>query len=76
MIHNEFNAIHPFREGNGRTLRVFLDLIVVDLGYDPIDWSKNSNSAYLNACIEGIGCRHEKLIEIISNGLVKSANNN
>ncbi len=26
FIHNELNAIHPFREGNGRALRLFLDL--------------------------------------------------
>jgi len=69
IIHNEFNVIHPFREGNGRTVRLFLDLLVVSLGYDPIDWSKTTNSAYLNACIAGAEGKHESMTKIIKKGL-------
>ncbi|MFH1522371.1 MAG: Fic family protein [Patescibacteria group bacterium] len=71
IIHNEFNIIHPFREGNGRTIRLFLDLISVSLGYDPIDWSKISNSYYINACVEGASDKHEKMTKIIKKGLKK-----
>ena len=71
LIHNEFNVIHPFREGNGRTIRLFLDLIVASLGYNPIDWSKKSNSDYFNACIEGTAGKHEAMAEIIKKGLKK-----
>jgi len=53
IIHNEFNAIHPFREGNGRTIRLFIDLIIFDLGYQIIDWSSKEKNAYLKACIFG-----------------------
>jgi cell filamentation protein len=34
----EFNAVHPFREGNGRTQRAFLGQIAADAGH-PIDWT-------------------------------------
>lgn len=31
---NEFNVLHPFREGNGRVTRYFLFLIAESLGYE------------------------------------------
>jgi len=34
----ELNAVHPFREGNGRTQRAFLGHIASEAGY-PIDWT-------------------------------------
>lgn len=71
-IHNEFNVIHPFREGNGRAIRLFLDLIVGSLGYDPIDWSKKPNSEYIKACILGTVGKHEVMEKIIKKGISKS----
>ena len=38
IIHCEFNAIHPFREGNGRSIRLFLDLMAVRCGFSVIDY--------------------------------------
>ena len=72
IIHNEFNIIHPFREGNGRTIRLYLDLIVASLGYDPIDWSKKPNSIYVKACLAGVKGEHEIMEKIIKKGLKKS----
>jgi len=72
IIHNEFNVIHPFREGNGRTIRLFLDLIAVYFGYDPIDWSKKPNKDYLKACIQGVNGNHEPMAKIIKKGLEKN----
>ncbi len=72
LIHNEYNAIHPFREGNGRTIRLFLDLLVVNLGYDPIDWSKTKDSDYFKACILGMSGKNELMTKIIKKGLKKS----
>ena len=72
IIHNEFNVIHPFREGNGRTIRLFLDLIAGSLGYNPIDWSKKPKSDYIAACIKGAKGEHELMAKIIKKGLKKS----
>lgn len=72
IIHNEFNVIHPFREGNGRTIRLFLDLISNDSGYKSIDWSKKSNMEYLHACIKGTSGEHEEMAKIIKGGLKKA----
>lgn len=70
-IHNEFNAIHPFREGNGRTIRLFLDLLAVKYGYNPIDWYAKSKKDYFFACKEGVIGNHEMMAAIIKTGLKK-----
>lgn len=38
-IHVEFILIHPFREGNGRTIRLLLHLITQQAGYKGMDFS-------------------------------------
>ncbi len=71
VIHNELNALHPFREGNGRTIRLFLDLITVYVGYEPIDWSKSSHEKYIQACKNGMVTEHWTMEKIIFRGLKK-----
>ncbi|NNM59058.1 MAG: hypothetical protein HKM04_04520 [Legionellales bacterium] len=49
---NEINAIHPFREGNGRTQRAFCDLLAKQANYT-LDWTKTTTIDYIQASIEG-----------------------
>lgn len=70
IIHNEFNIIHPFREGNGRTIRLFLDLIVISLEYKPIDWSVKGVEGYLEACVSGVAQKHDSMRILIKKGLL------
>jgi|GEM_PF-87302 len=49
---NELNAAHPFREGNGRTLRAFFDLLGKQAGYK-LDWTNTTETEYLQASISG-----------------------
>jgi len=42
------NLLHPFREGNGRALRIFIEQLVIHAGYD-IDWSKVDRERWLAA---------------------------
>lgn len=72
IIHNEFNATHPFREGNGRAIRLFIDLIAASIGYQPLDYSKSSPTEYLDACIAGIKMNHKPMERIMFNGLSKA----
>lgn len=45
----EINVAHPFKEGNGRSTRIWLDLILKkEIGY-VIDWSQVDKEDYLLA---------------------------
>ena len=48
--YGDLNALHPFREGNGRTQREFARLICLDCGYD-FDLSSFTHEKMLNASI-------------------------
>lgn len=48
---SEINAIHPFREGNGRTQRLFITFLARSLGWE-LDFSSCSPAELLNASIE------------------------
>lgn len=45
----EMNIAHPFREGNGRSARIWLDLILKTEIGQVIDWSKVEKEDYLMA---------------------------
>ena len=45
----EMNVAHPFREGNGRSTRIWLDLILKSNIGKVVDWSKVDKSDYLLA---------------------------
>ena len=48
----EMNVAHPFMEGNGRSTRIWLDLIFKKRLGQCVDWSKIAKRAYLDAMIE------------------------
>lgn len=45
----EMNIAHPFREGNGRTTRIWLDLILKKEIRQVIDWNRVDKAEYLSA---------------------------
>ena len=45
----EMNIAHPFMEGNGRSTRIWLDLILKKNLKKCVDWSQIEKQAYLNA---------------------------
>lgn len=49
----EINAVHPFREGNGRAIRFYFDVLSARTRGDLFDWTLTSEDEYLRACIEG-----------------------
>ena len=43
------NVAHPFREGNGRSMRIWLDLMLKNGVVQVVDWSKVDKEDYLLA---------------------------
>jgi cell filamentation protein len=49
-LYGELNMVHPFREGNGRALRLLFQFIIVNAGYE-ISWSAVDEHEWLEANI-------------------------
>ena len=50
----EMNVAHPFMEGNGRSTRIWLDLMLKSSLSKCIDWSAVNKNAYLEAMRESV----------------------
>lgn len=69
----EMNVAHPFMEGNGRSTRIWLDLIFKKRLAKCVDWSKIDKNEYLNAMIEShLDSTHIK--QLLSNALTDNIN--
>ena len=60
------NDFHPFREGNGRTQRVFLTQLIRSSGYD-IRWSEMDTDLLLIATIQAANGVTDLLKDVLSN---------
>lgn len=50
----EMNIAHPFMEGNGRSTRIWLDLLLKSRLQQCVDWSKIDKNAYLDAMARSV----------------------
>ena len=69
----EMNIAHPFREGNGRATRIWLDLILKKELDKVIDWSKVSKEDYLLA-MERSPIKDIEIKHILKNALTDKIN--
>ncbi len=69
----EMNIAHPFREGNGRATRIWLDLILKKELGKVIDWSKVSKEDYLLA-MERSPIKDIEIKHILKNALTDKIN--
>lgn len=49
--YSDMNVAHPFREGNGRATRIWLDMILRDKFGKFVNWNNIDKDSYLNAMI-------------------------
>ena len=64
----EMNIAHPFMEGNGRTTRIWLDLILKKSLSKCVDWSKIDKTEYLEAMKLSV-VDYSKILTLIENAL-------
>lgn len=67
----EMNVAHPFMEGNGRSARIWLDLILKKHLSRCVDWSKIDKKAYL-AAMEKSPYDDGDILRLIENALTDS----
>ncbi len=73
-IHNDFECVHPFIDGNGRAGRLILNLILVKLGYPPVVIFKTQRSAYLTAMQYADAEEYGPLGEILARAMYDNLN--
>lgn len=70
----EMNVAHPFREGNGRSTRIWLDLILKKELGKVVDWSKVDKEDYLLA-MERSPVKDVEIRELLKPALTSDINN-
>jgi cell filamentation protein len=61
----ELNAVHPFREGNGRVIRFYVDVLSARTRGDIFDWTQSSAGEYLEACVAGFRQDYGRMVAVL-----------
>lgn len=69
-LHCRFEQIHPFLDGNGRTGRLILNLMLIRLGYPPAIIFKQQRTRYLKALRRGDAGDYGALGEFIARAIL------
>lgn len=68
VCHVELILIHPFREGNGRVSRLLADVMAVQAGHGPLDYSRwdADKAAYFTAIQRGVGMDYAPMRALVN----------
>jgi len=74
IFHHKFVHIHPFFDGNGRTVRLAMNLILLNAGFPPAIILKNDRSKYYTALNIANNGNYNKLMLLMCQALERSLN--
>ncbi|MGW3786795.1 Fic family protein [Micromonospora chokoriensis] len=73
-LHDDFERVHPFIDGNGRAGRLLLNLVLVRLGYPPVIIFKRQRDAYLAALQKADAGDYGALGELVARAMYDNLN--
>ncbi|MBP6585039.1 MAG: Fic family protein [Flavobacterium sp.] len=73
LKYTEMNKAHPFMEGNGRSTRIWLDMMLKKELKKCVDWSKIKKEQYMNAMIIST-VDYTVALQLITNALTTKIN--
>lgn len=68
VAHHEMAKIHPFADGNGRTARLLLNLILLKKGYPICSIKRTERPRYYEAMSEADRGNYHQIIEMVAEG--------
>ncbi|MBI5022938.1 MAG: Fic family protein [Candidatus Magasanikbacteria bacterium] len=72
LLHHKFVYIHPFFDGNGRTARLTINLLLMQAGYPLVIILKNDRKKYYDALDKADSGEYEPLIKFIAQSIERS----
>lgn len=71
VTHVELILIHPFREGNGRLSRLLADVMAVQAGHEPLDYSswEQNKPAYIGAIHAGLAGDYGPMKQFVASAM-------
>ena len=74
VFHHRFVHIHPFFDGNGRTVRLAMNLILLNAGFPPAIILRNDRKKYYSALNAANNGNYAKLMLVMCQALERSLN--
>ena len=74
VFHHKFVWIHPFFDGNGRTVRLAMNLILMQKGYPPAIILKNDRKKYYDALNAANKGNYDKLLLLMAQAIERTIN--
>lgn len=72
ILHHKFVHIHPFFDGNGRTARLLMNVLLLQKGYPLVIILKNDRKRYYRVLQEADANNYKPLVEFIAKAVERS----
>lgn len=74
ILHHKLTFIHPFTDGNGRTARLVMNLVLMNKGYPLVVILKNDRNKYYRALSQADKGKDEQLARFVVQAVERSLN--